>query len=90
MRGPWARARSSLLTPRCAGLQLRSLCSQKEPRGLGIKEQIVMNKTSGGRFSAAEINELSNKYEISQILKFTFQGLVPLHGSPGGAARVLL
>lgn len=49
-----------------------------------------MNKTSGGRFSAAEINELSNKYEISQILKFTFQGLVPLHGSPGGAARVLL
>lgn len=43
-----------------------------------------MNKTSRGLFISAKINELSNKYKISQILKFTFQGLVPLHGSLGG------
>lgn len=46
-----------------------------------------MNKTSAGRSSAVEINELSHKYKISQILKFTFQGLVPLCRSPGGAVR---
>jgi len=49
-----------------------------------------MNKTSAGRFSAAEINELSHKYRISQILKFTFQGLVPLCRSPGGAVSAWL
>lgn len=64
------------------------LLFQQKPKGLGIKEQIVMNKTSGGLFSSAKINELSNKYKISQILKFTFQRLVPLHRSLCGIVRV--
>lgn len=46
--------------------------SQRNPKGLGIKEQITMNKTSRGLFISAKINELSNKYKISQILKFAF------------------
>lgn len=47
-----------------------------------------MNKTSGGLFSSAEINELSNKYKISQILKITFRGLVPPRRSLGGTVGV--
>lgn len=54
-----------------AALQVLSLFQQK-PKGLGIEEQIIMNKTSGGLFSSAKINELSNKCKISQVLKFTF------------------